>query len=201
MPLRKLKVWSWRVKQLFADFNGVFKEAFGHVSPPPHAGGLRCPLIHITRFEGGFTEPVRPMDMKTKTTFHCDFFGLYFCKSSQKNQNHKPNFGGDWPRVFHFKVLYLTNWVIDLVESKFGSGIHHLICTVSFAKWDNWIHLRQNESLSVCEKRASETGFPYQFFGANQRKVDVKILSWTQCAISKDWRDWHILAGGNERNV
>ena len=36
------------------------------------------------------------------------------------------------------------------------------------------------------------TGFPYHFFGTNQRKVDVKILSWTECAISKDWRDWHI---------
>ena len=45
------------------------------------------------------------------------------------------------------------------------------------------------------------TGFPYHFFEANQRKVDVKMLSWTECAISKDWRDWHILAGNDERTV
>ena len=43
------------------------------------------------------------------------------------------------------------------------------------------------------------TLFPYHFFGANQRKVDVKIFSWTQCAINKDWRDWHILGGNDER--
>ena len=32
----------------------------------------------------------------------------------------------------------------------------------------------------------NETGFPCHFFGTNQRKVDVKILSWTQCAIRID---------------
>ena len=45
------------------------------------------------------------------------------------------------------------------------------------------------------------TCFPYQFFGANQQKADVKILSWIQCAISKDWRYWHILVGNDERIV
>ena len=45
------------------------------------------------------------------------------------------------------------------------------------------------------------TGFPYHLFGANQQKVNVKILSLTQCAISKDGCDWHILAGIDERIV
>ena len=45
------------------------------------------------------------------------------------------------------------------------------------------------------------TGFPYHFFGANQRKVNIKILLWIQCAVSKDWRDWHILAGNKENCV
>ena len=42
--------------------------------------------------------------------------------------------------------------------------------------------------LEIQEKTffAFVTCFPYNFVGANQRKVDIKILSSIQCAISKD---------------
>ena len=45
------------------------------------------------------------------------------------------------------------------------------------------------------------TGLRYHFIGANQRKVDIKILSPTQCEISKVWCDWHTLAGNDQRIV
>ena len=41
--------------------------------------------------------------------------------------------------------------------------------------------------------------FSTLFLWANQRKPDIKSFSWTQCEISKDRRDWHILAGNDWR--
>ena len=46
-----------------------------------------------------------------------------------------------------------------------------------------------------------ERSFPYHFSSANQWKAKFKIFSWTRCAISKDRRDWHILARNDKRFV
>ena len=35
----------------------------------------------------------------------------------------------------------------------------------------------------------------YHFFWANQQNGDIKLFSWTQCEISEDRCDWHIMAG------
>ena len=46
-----------------------------------------------------------------------------------------------------------------------------------------------------------ERGFPYYFFWTNQWKADIKIFSWAKCEISKDSRDWHVLAGNDQRII
>ena len=43
--------------------------------------------------------------------------------------------------------------------------------------------------------------FSYYYFWANQWKANIKIFSWTQYEINKDRRDWHILAGNDERII
>ena len=48
---------------------------------------------------------------------------------------------------------------------------------------------------------AIQAGCPCHFSWANQRKADIKIFSRTQCKISKDRCNWHILAGNEERIV
>ena len=40
---------------------------------------------------------------------------------------------------------------------------------------------------------------PYYFFPANQQKEGTKIYSLTQCSLTVNECDWHILAGNDER--
>ena len=40
---------------------------------------------------------------------------------------------------------------------------------------------------------------PYYFFRANQQKADTKIYLLTQCSLTVNECDWHILAGNQER--
>ena len=40
---------------------------------------------------------------------------------------------------------------------------------------------------------------PYYFFPANQEKAGTKIYSLTQCSLTVNECDWHILAGNNKR--
>ena len=67
-----------------------------------------------------------------------------------------------------------------------------------------FIVLQINEKVNLehywCSKKL-ERGFTHYFFWANQRKADSKIFSWIQCEFSKDRRDWHTLAGNNERII
>ena len=44
-----------------------------------------------------------------------------------------------------------------------------------------------------------ERNNPYYFFPANQQKAGTKIYSLTQCSLSVNECDWHILAGKDER--
>ena len=44
-----------------------------------------------------------------------------------------------------------------------------------------------------------ERNNPYYFFRANQQQVGTKIYSITQCILSVNECDWHILAGNDER--
>ena len=43
-----------------------------------------------------------------------------------------------------------------------------------------------------------QQGYLYHFYLANQQKVHIKICSWTQCEISKNKHDWHILVANNQ---
>ena len=53
------------------------------------------------------------------------------------------------------------------------------------------------KSSGLCHERS----FPYHFFWTSQQKPDIEIFSWTQCEISKDTPDWHILVGNGRRIV
>ena len=43
-----------------------------------------------------------------------------------------------------------------------------------------------------------ERDYPYYFFRANQQQAGTKIYSLTQCSLSMNECDWHILAGNDE---
>ena len=51
----------------------------------------------------------------------------------------------------------------------------------------------------VSKLKWNERDNPYYFFQANQQKPDTKIYSLTQCSLTVNKCDWHILAGNNER--
>ena len=50
------------------------------------------------------------------------------------------------------------------------------------------------DALNSLTENNVERGFPYNFYWANQWKADIKFVSWTQCEIRKERRDWLILA-------
>ena len=51
----------------------------------------------------------------------------------------------------------------------------------------------------VCKKFYPERNNSYYFSRANQQKADTKIYSLTQCSLTVNEYDWHILAGNDER--
>ena len=66
----------------------------------------------------------------------------------------------------------------------------------------NFPRQRTNYFCSVTFREVNtQKGYPYNFFWTNQRKVDIKIFIGTECEISKDRLDWHILVGNDERII
>ena len=67
----------------------------------------------------------------------------------------------------------------------------------------DWKHYLPTTSLKCGKHNQMSTIYerdnPYYFFWANQRKAGTKIYSLTQCSLTVNECDWHILAGNEER--
>ena len=60
-------------------------------------------------------------------------------------------------------------------------------------------HVSMTKSTFVDQVLYFERNNSYYFSRANQQKVRAKIYSLTQCSLTVNECDWHILAGNDER--
>ena len=96
-----------------------------------------------------------------------------------------------------FRVSYFSSWSSSCFS-------HSVRSFWSFA----WLSMcRSSSLLASCSESVfaceillcmTERNYPYHFFWANQPKADIKFFWWTQCEISKDRCDWHILKGSEK---